>query len=210
MGNMPWTIILDRCVLPELGNVDHIILLKRCRMIFDLINIFKFNWVKNALLFISILFFIVACNTSKNKKLTSFYKSENRVKFDFTATRLDSTIQIDARIINTGYETIYYVTSSCNGELYSLVIPNDEAQLLKTTDVTCCMLLKKSIIPKGEINFKAYLHNDIELETILMGIDFFEVNSTFKLDSALAVGLNIYDRPTEKERIIWCEPKSIN
>ena len=137
-------------------------------------------------------------------------KNVDNVRFDISARRINTfaeTIEINATLSNNNIDTIYFLTSTCEGEQYSLRY--DTAKYILTPFMNCNASYPKlqKISPKGQYNFLAHFHFNGKETKIKLGFDFYPIAKSIDL-SKIALG-DIHNRPTKDQNILWADEKTI-
>ncbi len=109
-------------------------------------------------------------------------KAPENIRFDFTAALDDSasrTYEIRATLFNDGTDTAYFLSTSCEGESYSLRY--DTTRFVLTPRILCNASFPRiiKIAPRGQHDFKTYLRCIGNNSTIRMGFDFYSVDAGF-------------------------------
>lgn len=137
-------------------------------------------------------------------------KPKENIRFDFTAERMDAhkeTIEIKASLFNDNTDTAYFLSSSCDGDQYSLRY--DTAKFVLTPFMGCnasypCLL---RIAPKGQYDFVAHFRYRANETKIKLGFDFYSVDGSFDPNK---VGLGrIHGRQEEEQTVLWASEKTI-
>ena len=172
------------------------------------------------LLYFLILISWFACNNHRNENKNELNysdsiktKSTNNadLRFDFSAYNLRAysdkgIVEIDATLYNCKTDTIYFLTSSCDGEQYSLQY--DTAKF-KPYPIAVCnesWPIIAKIAPKGFYKFKAHFRSKTKESKIKLGLDLYAVEKSFDLKSK---NLNIFNRNEKEKNIIWAKEKII-
>ena len=163
---------------------------------------------------LTILFF---CNltTRENKAVsdsTDSIKAEayKNIRFDFTATRINTykeTIEIKASLYNDNRDTVYFLSSSCDGEQYALRYDTSAFTLTPLLNCNSSFPKRIKIAPKERHNFNAHFRCNNQQTKIKLGFDFYAIDKSFDLKQK---SLNdIFNRPAAKQTIIWAAGKTI-
>jgi len=143
----------------------------------------------------------------KSDRITK-QKAEKTVRFDFTAEKIknyDKTIEIKASLFNDNLDTVYFLSSTCDGEQYSLCY--DTLKFVSTPIFLCNASFPKiiKIAPKGKHYFKAHLKCVNNDATIKLGFDFHSVDKSYDLQNK-----NLEDsRSDNNHTVIWAIEKPI-
>jgi hypothetical protein len=159
--------------------------------------------------------YLCACNSSNsnNKAEPSATYNEQSgvitgpVRFDFTASRLvdqPDIVEVKGWLINDLSDTVYYITTSCNGEQNSLVLDTIKYSVVPLWDCEVDEAIIKAIPPLGQYTFEAKLRSTSTEERIRVGFDF------FRTERGTAVDGMTYDRihgNSSKNNILWAEER---
>jgi hypothetical protein len=137
-------------------------------------------------------------------------KSKKNIRFDFSASRINTykeTIEIKASLFNDNTDTVYFLSSSCDGAQYSLHY--DRTKFVLTPFLNCNVnypiLIK--IAPKGQYNFQAHFRCSSKETKIKLGFDFYPVDKSFDLNKISLAG--VHGRQEKEQSIIWTDVKTI-
>ena len=150
---------------------------------------------------------IIAANSDTTK-----IKAKKNIRFDFSAGRINTfkeSIEIKATLYNDNADTVYFLSSSCDGEQYSLRY--DKAKFVLTPFMNCNgsypRLMK--IAPKGQYDFQAHFRCSSNETKIKLGFDFYSVDKSFDVTNKHLGEINIFNRPNDEQTIIWTDQKTI-
>jgi hypothetical protein len=145
------------------------------------------------ILFLIILTIGLSCSSDRKESkaelsVAGSNKSEIKVKenisFDFSVERINTfqeTIEIKASLFNNNIDTVYFLSSTCDGEQYSLRY--DTAKFVLTPFMNCNgsypIIIK--ITPKGQHDFQAHFKCSSKEPKIKLGFDFFSIDKSFDL-----------------------------
>lgn len=156
-----------------------------------------------------IVMIFISCNPKESKSESLEQKQEQKsFIFDFTATQSENELKIEAFLENKGNETVYLLTTTCEGEQYSIKF--DSTQLDLAPKILCNASFPKldSILPKQKHYFTTYFWTKTKVEKLKLGFDFFQVEKEYKIPKN--ININIFNRPENEQNIIWSEEKKIN
>ena len=174
------------------------------------------------LLYLFILSFELSCATGEQESkyiliadksgTTLLSKNIKGIRFDFSARRVNTfkeTIEIKATLYNDKTDTLYFLTSTCEGEQYSLRY--DTAIFTLTPRIFCNVSLPKlaNIPPKGQYNFQAHFRCSSNETRIKLGFDFYQVEKTFDVINKNFGDINIFNRSVNDQTIIWADEMEI-
>jgi len=139
-------------------------------------------------------------------------KAKENIRFDFSVGRINTfqeTIEIKASLFNDNPDTVYFLSSSCNGEQYSLRY--DTAKFVLTPFINCNASYPRlmKIAPKGQYDFQAHFRCSSKEAKIKLGFDLYSVDKSFDIINKNLGDINIFNRPDDKETIIWADEKTI-
>lgn len=164
--------------------------------------------IRNFFYFI-ILNALISCKLSgqENKADKTIATTEIRgIRFVFKATRTNNfkeTIEIIATLYNDNSDTAYFLTSTCNGEIYSLRYDSTKFELTPFVICNASFPTIGKIAPNGQYNFKANFKFSGNETKTKMGFDFYSVDKSLDLTNKNLGNLNIFNRPKKAQTIIW-------
>jgi hypothetical protein len=170
-------------------------------------------------LFLLILTFGLSCNSCRQESSTeqkvietarTEIKGKDNIRFDFSAERMKTskeTIEIKASLFNDNADTVYFLSSSCFGEQYSLCY--DTAKFELTPFVLCNASFPRimKIAPNGQYDFQAHFRCFSKETKIKLGFDFYTVDKSFDMDKITLT--DIHGRQKKAQTIIWADEKTI-
>lgn len=137
------------------------------------------------------------------------------IQFDFSAKHIkshknryvrDATIEINASLFNNNKDTTYFLSSSCDGDQYSLKYDSSKFNLTPYMVCNASFPVVQSIPPKGHYNFQAHFSSHNNQTKIKLGFDFYLVDKSFDINNK---HLTIIKRPQNKQTILWAVEKTI-
>jgi hypothetical protein len=136
--------------------------------------------------------------------------THENIRFDFTVGRINTfkeTIEIKASLLNDNTDTAYFLSSSCEGEKYSLRY--DTAKFVLTPFINCNASFPRrmKIAPKGRYDFQAHFKCSSTERKIKLGFDFYSASKSFDLKKITLD--DIHKRPENAQTIIWADEKTI-
>lgn len=137
-------------------------------------------------------------------------KVKENIRFDFTAGRINTfkeTIEIKASLFNDNTDTVYFLSSSCDGEQYSLRY--DTAKFVLTPFMNCNASYPRlmKIAPKGQYDFQAHFRCSSKETKIKLGFDFYSVDKSLDLNKITLE--DIHGRNEKEQTVIWTDEKTI-
>jgi hypothetical protein len=138
------------------------------------------------------------------------YNSDGKIRFDFSAHRISTEkamVEINAILTNTTADTAYFLSSSCDGNQYSLKYDTSKFRMEPRINCNASWPLIEKIAPKSEIKFETYFRNLSNETKIKLGFDFYQVEKSF--DKRKLKLLQIYNRGVKTQNIIWANEKTI-
>jgi hypothetical protein len=153
---------------------------------------------------------IAVQNVTRKDKVEN--KPKENIRFDFSAGRINTfkeTIEIKATLYNDNADTVYFLSSTCDGEQYSLRY--NTAKFMLTPFLNCNASYPKiiKIAPNGQHDFQAHFRYNSMETRIKLGFDFYSVDKSFNLTYKNLGDINIFNRPDDKQTIIWADEKTI-
>jgi hypothetical protein len=139
-------------------------------------------------------------------------RANENIRFDFSSVRINTfqeTIEIKASLFNDNIDTVYFLSSTCDGEQYSLRY--DTAKFVLTPFKNCNASFPRlmKIAPKGQYDFQAYFSCSSKEAKVKLGFDLYSVDESFDLKNKNLGYINIFNRPKDKQTIIWADEKTI-
>jgi len=133
------------------------------------------------------------------------FAKHNNIKFDFWAVTLsefEGTIKVYGTLFNPNTDTVYLLTTSCDGMQYGLQF--DSSKFTHTPFLLCnaSWPVIEKIPPEGKLDFTAHLKNIGINKEIKLGFDLYEVEKSFNINKP---GLRIYTRNKDDKNIIWTD-----
>jgi hypothetical protein len=137
-------------------------------------------------------------------------KVKENIRFDFTVGRINTfkeTIEIKASLFNDNTDTVYFLSSSCDGEQYSLRY--DTAKFVLTPFMNCNASYPRlmKIAPKGKYDFQAHFRCSSNETKIKLGFDFYSVDKSVGMDKITLA--DVHSRQEKEQTIIWTDEKTI-
>lgn len=134
------------------------------------------------------------------------------IRFAIKAGRMNTfkeTIEIKAILYNDNIDTVYFLTSTCDGEQYSLRYDTAKFELTPFMNCNASFPSLAKIGPKGQYSFQAHFRCSSNETKIKIGFDFYSVDKTFDLTNKNLGNLNIFNRPKNKQTIVWADNTTI-
>lgn len=164
------------------------------------------------LLFLCYFFLLLTSCTPQRKPQVDTQPDRERIhgiRFDFTelvAPESSELTKVSASLCNDNADTVYFLTTTCFGEIYSLRF--DERQLELHPRIVCNVSYPcvARIPPKGCHTFTAYFKRLRKNVPLRLGFDLYTVdgpNSVNLVDPEL----NIFNRPPGEQTILWAPEK---
>lgn len=145
--------------------------------------------------------------------LFSCKSKSGNVKFHFTTTEAfgylndSATFKVHASLTNSSSDTVYFYTTTCDGEKYSLQC--DTAKFRLFPNIICNTTYPKiaKIAPNDTYSFVSIFLNRANESSIKLGFDFYEMDRFFDLSSK--DWESIHNRPSRSKDIIWAPEQII-
>lgn len=175
--------------------------------------------MKPNLLFFVILPIVFSCNTKERSQFEINIEEDKilegslgNIQLHFTAEQMidfKETIEINASLYNNNLDTVYFLTSSCVGEQYSLRYDTTRFEL--SPFISCNVSYPRivKIAPKTHHDFKAHFKCSNQETNIRLGFDFYRVDKSFEVNDKNLGDFNIFNRPKEEQTVIWSEKTEI-
>lgn len=136
------------------------------------------------------------------------FKKHDNIKFDFRAERLPEfkeTIKIYGTLFNPNKDTVYLLTTSCNGIEYCLQYDSTKFQSYPFILCNASWPIVARIPPKNKLEFIAHLKALDKSNEIKLGFSLYEVESSFDPnDPKLTLG-NVYELNRRHKNIFWAD-----
>jgi hypothetical protein len=138
--------------------------------------------------------------------------STRRIRFDFKVSfskdwKIRYIFTIDGTLYNNTSDTLYFLTTTCDGMQYSSQFDSDKFSLAPTIACNATFDKIEKIAPQSQSHFSANLINKTKEKMIRLGYDFYEVERKFKLSKNER--RNIYNRPLFEKNVIWADRKCL-
>lgn len=134
----------------------------------------------------------------------------NVIGFDYVATRLDKQkdmIEVKGFLVNDNPDTAYFLTTTCNGEQYSLVIDTLKYEVVPVKDCSESAPVLKSIPPRSRYTFEAKLKTTARDEKIRLGFDYFTAERGMAVNGRTHNA--IHNRLPQDKYILWTDERLI-
>lgn len=154
-----------------------------------------------------------SCNSNKDvseikTKEETILPKNDKISFDFSVIKdksFQNKFEIKAKLYNKTSDTIYFLSSTCDGEQYSLKFDSLKIEIEPFMYCNASFPKVLKIAPKDEYNFKTYLNCKDSI--IKLGFDFYQVDKNFNIaNTSLS---KIHNRNKKDQNIHWSE-KSLN
>ena len=162
-------------------------------------------------LLIVLLTFSCGGKTITQNKETNLYKPINQldsIRFNFSANRINPlkeyiNLKIKATIFNDKSDTIYFLTTTCDGEKYSVHYDTSKFELVSLINCNASNPVVRKITPKGHYDFYVDFRDTTKEDSIKLGFDLYLVSKYFKVTNDNWNDLNVHNRPFTDQTIIW-------
>jgi hypothetical protein len=169
------------------------------------------NLLTTLILAVSVFWKNIDSNSFKMRHLHfNQIDSKSRIRFDFKVNtsgdwKIKNAFGIVGILYNNTSDTLYFLTTTCDGMQYSLQF--DSNKFLLNPSILCNATFDKieKIAPKSQIKFGANFVNKSKEKMIRLGYDFYEVDRRFKLSKNERI--NIHHRPLFEKNVIWADRK---
>lgn len=151
---------------------------------------------------------------NQNKKWLNKTNSAKGIHFNYTASKINSTkgeLEVNASIYNEYLDTAFFLSSSCDGIIYSLRYDTTEMDIIPQILCNASFPIILAIPPKEKIDFTFFLGFKKQIYSLKLGIDYYSVDKSFKLKEHPEIDLTeIHSRPKNEQVLIWGDEKIIN
>ena len=180
--------------------------------------------MKNLSTYLILLIVVAGCVGTQNNEVHYLQKNDevshdefevvpvsSKVRFEFETEKIDpsefffASIKINASLINDSEDTVFFLTTTCYGEQYSLQYDTSYFDIINLVFCNVNNPETQSIAPKKKHTFSTYLKNKKDTSVIKLGFDFYQVKRN--LDMKEIFTTNIHHRLDENKSIIWYEYK---
>lgn len=176
--------------------------------------------MRKLILIIFSIWFTLSCGKKDQNKVPPFMNTppptSKNIRFDFKAINkpgfhtVYKSFEVTGTLFNDNPDTAYFLTTTCDGPQYSLRF--DTAQFESDPQVLCVASwpMVKKIPPNGKYDFQAFMKSKTPATKIILGFDFYEVDSSFNVDSFDIESLNwalIHNR--KNPNIVWAQEHPI-
>lgn len=177
--------------------------------------------MKRVIIFTLLLTSGLACNFRNRENEGYHYTASSdttetnaltNIRFDFTAERGNVSadiIEIKASLFNDNKDTVYFLSSTCEGEQYSLRTDIAGCGLATLINCNASYPLVVKIAPEGRHDFRANFQCDSNITGIKLGFDFYSIDKSFDLAGKTIGEINIFNRPAGEQTIIWADEQQI-
>ncbi|MEO8146974.1 MAG: hypothetical protein ABI723_05015 [Bacteroidia bacterium] len=187
------------------------------------------------MLFLLTISFAFSCNEGVQKKFPAIQFDEEKIsnsinhkniRFDFKAENIEfikpnnmelekssvipkfqiEILKIQGTLFNNNLDTVYFLSSSCDGMQYSLQYDTAVFKLWNTRYCYLDVPVIEEISPNGKIDFEANFMSVKKIkmiEKIKLGFDFYEVDKSFDLNKVSIT--KIHHRSDNVKNIIWAD-----
>jgi hypothetical protein len=142
-------------------------------------------------------------NENGYNKVGILAKSDG-IRFDFKAKFLYGTkteFKVSAILYNDNKDTAYFLSSSCDGEQYSLQYDSSKFYLAPRIFCNASFPRIYTISPYDKFDFIAYFKTKAKVNEIKLGFDFYQVSKQLKVNNTSKI--NIHNRTEIDKNIIW-------
>ena len=132
------------------------------------------------------------------------------VRFTFSAARSNTfqkTIEIKASLLNDKTDTVYFLSSSCDGAQYSLRYDTTRFELTPLIVCNASFPRFEKIAPKGQYDFLAHFSLITGETQIRLGFDFYQVAKS--TDMSIISLRDIHNRRANAQKVIWAPEEPI-
>lgn len=127
---------------------------------------------------------------------------QDNIRFSFTALREKNSIIVNASLHNTGADTVYFLSTSCDGLPYSLQFDTTKFTVYPRILCNASWPIMLNIPPGGSLDFVAHFQSRKKEDEMKLGFDLYEVDKSFDLNQR---ELNIHFRNAAVRNTIWAD-----
>lgn len=135
---------------------------------------------------------------------------QEKIRFEFSAERIGrfkETIEVKASLYNDNSDTVYFLSSKCGGEQYSLCYDTIKFALVPLINCNANFPKVIKIAPHCQHHFFAYFRNLRDEKNIKLGFNFYSVGKSFDLNKITLC--EIYNSAGDIRPILWADEKVI-
>lgn len=133
------------------------------------------------------------------------YGSGEYIEFSYKLTRLNEKspglVRVDCSLLNNTLDTIYFLSTSCNGYKYSLRFNEQEFELYEMIRCRYSETSVQELIPGEPLRFVCYLQEIKRKEKTRLGFDLYTIDS--KNHFSDSINYPIFNRMVEEQEVIW-------
>lgn len=136
--------------------------------------------------------------------------NEGNIKFDFSLSNKSSVkggIKVKASLLNQGSETVYLLTTTCDGEQHALQFDSVNFDLIPLILCKASRPKVVKIAPGAQHNFYAHFKSKAMAKNLKLGFDFTAVDASFDINSASVADINA--KAAKNKRTLWATAKQL-
>lgn len=149
-----------------------------------------------------------------NQKWLNKSISSKKITFSYTVSKIESykgELEVNASLYNDYLDTAFFLSSSCDGIMYSLRYDTTEMDIIPQILCNASFPIILAIPPKEKIDFTFYFGFKKQISSLKLGIDYYSVDKSFKRKEHPEIDLTkIHYRPKNEQVVIWGDEKMIN
>jgi len=130
---------------------------------------------------------------------------QDDIEFNYKLTRLKEKspglVKIDCTLLNNTLDTVYFLTTSCNGYKYSLRFNEQEFELYEMIRCRSSKTFLQELIPGEPLKFVCYLKDIEGNQRTRLGFDLYMIDS--KSHFSDSIKYPIFNRMAEDQEVIW-------
>ncbi len=151
---------------------------------------------------------------NQNNKWINNINSSEGIHFNYFASKINShkgELEVKATIYSDYLDTAFFLSSSCDGIIYSLRYDTSEMAVIPQILCNASYPIILAIPPKEKIDFTFYFGLKKQITAFKLGLDYFSVDKSFKLKDHSEIDLTkVHSRPKNEQVVIWGDEKMIN
>jgi hypothetical protein len=174
----------------------------------------------NFLFYVIFSFLLASCGfnttTSKDQQVITNTSNNNTnridsIQFSCYATRIaefGNTIKINASLLNQSSDTLYFLSSTCDGAQYSLRFDTSNYSLTPRINCNASYPIIINLNPNDHYDFETYFSCKGSEKQIKLGFDFYSVEKNAKV-TEFSLDKIVNGSQTE-QNILWAEEVNID
>ena len=148
------------------------------------------------------IFLLFSCKTTPQKSAVLPKQNKEDIQFNFSNKDLgNNQFLIEASLYNLRQDTVYFLSSTCEGDQYLIVAKNQKIQFLPKMSCNSSFPTINKIAPQSYYKFQTTIALSDKRNSLTLGFDFREVSKNFDLKKNDTSKIN--------RKIIWGSSKKL-